>query len=149
MAQKLTLRAWQHAYPDSHAGSQRRREPVLHLCMMLSANCSAFVRLDIIFSSEREWVTQRDLVIHRSRQLASGELAQEKGRPEGEGCSGHSKVIQDAHPTIPPAAPPAPATHTHTHTHTHTQRNFPTRSQSESLLTSREEVVVSASLRHL
>lgn len=114
MAQNLMLRAWQHAYPDSHAGSQRRREPMLHLRMMLSANCSAFVRLAIIYSSEREWVTQRDLVIHRSRQLASGELAQEKGRPEGEGCSGHSKVIQDAHPTIPPAAPLPPHTHTHT-----------------------------------
>lgn len=32
----------------------------------------------------------RDLVIHRTRRLASGEL-------EGEGCSGHPEVTQDAH----------------------------------------------------
>ena len=79
-------------------------------------------------------MTQRDLVIHRSRQLASGELEQEKGRLEGEGCSGHSKVIQDTHRPNPT---------THTHTHTHTRGNFPTRSQSEPLSTSREGVVVS------
>jgi len=36
---------------------------------------------------------------------------------------------------IPPSPPPPPSRHTHTHT----QGNFPTRSQSESLLTSREE----------
>lgn len=128
-AESLATRlSWQ---PCPFTKENRTRVPSLHHAFC-KPNCSAFVRLDIIYSSERERVTQRDLVIHRSRQLASGELAQKK-----EGWKVRVALATPRSFKMPTPHPPYTLPHTHTHT-----RKRPHQIP-ESLLTSRAEVVVS------
>ena len=135
MAQKLKLRAWQHAYPDSRARSQRRTEPVLHLCMMPSVNTTAQLLWDLtLFIPQRgnEWLNE----ILWFTEVGSWQVGSWNKKKEGWRVRA---ALATPRSFKMPTAPSPP----HTHTHTHTRGNFPTRSQSEPLLTSREEVVVS------
>ena len=75
-------------------------------------------------------------MIHRSRQLASGELAQKK-----EGWKVRVALATPRSFKMPTPHPPHTLPHTHTHTHTHTRKR--PHQIPESLSTSRAEVVVS------